>query len=338
MDTLTHLISHSCKINLVSHDCKIKDNLFLIFLIGICYKLANPVARPSKVKSRMENYIQFQEVSKAKYNCLLFDIDDTLYPLSSGLQGHVTRNIQDFMLEKLGIEAAKVPELCYQLYKVYGTTMAGLRAIGYDFDYDEFHSIAHGRLQYDLLKPDPTLRGILKSLPIRKVIFTNADDVHAARVLHRLGLEDCFDTIISFDTLNSSNKITPSNDKDDSETRPISAGIFDFLEYMRHSDSDIVLPSTPIICKPFEDAFEKVFKIANIDPQRTMFFDDSIRNLLTAKRLGLHTVAVGSSVRALGVDHALESIHNIKEAFPDLWEAEEKHEITKYNVTIETLA
>jgi len=31
------------------------------------------------------------------------------------------------MLLKLGIEEKKVPELCFSLYKDYGTTMAGLR-------------------------------------------------------------------------------------------------------------------------------------------------------------------------------------------------------------------
>ncbi|KAE9593260.1 hypothetical protein Lal_00028872 [Lupinus albus] len=282
----------------------------------------------------MENSHHFQEVPNAKHNCLLFDVDDTLYPLSSGLSVQVAKNIEEYMLQKLGIEAAKVPELCYSLYKVYGTTMAGLRAIGYDFDYNDFHGFVHGRLEYDLLKPDPVLKGILQSLPIRKVVFTNADDGHAARVLHRLGLEDCFEKIISFDTLNSSNNVNPSDDKDGTESRPN----FDFYEYICHPDSDMVLPKTPVVCKPFEDAFEKVFKIADIDPQRTLFFDDSIRNLLTAKHLGLHTVAVGTSVRATGVDHALESIHNIKEAFPELWEADEKHEIAKYKVAIETVA
>ncbi|CAK8536072.1 unnamed protein product [Lathyrus sativus] len=112
----------------------------------------------------MENGDQFQE-SKSKYDCLLFDLDDTLYPFSSGLSNHVTENIQEYMLEKLGIQEDKVPELCVSLYKIYGTTMAGLKAIGYDFDYDDFHSFVHGRLPYNLLKPDHVLRGILLSLP-----------------------------------------------------------------------------------------------------------------------------------------------------------------------------
>lgn len=45
---------------------------------------------------------------------------------------------------------------------------------------------------------------------------------------------------------------------------------------------------------------------------------------------------VGTSVRSTGVDHALASIHNIREAFPELWEADEKHEVVNYKVAIET--
>lgn len=35
-------------------------------------------------------------------------------------------------------------------------------------------------------------------------------------------------------------------------------------------DADPALPRTPVVCKPFENAFEKVFKMAKIDPQRTV--------------------------------------------------------------------
>jgi len=96
-------------------------------------------------------------------------------------------------------------------------------------------------------------------------LFTNADTGHAIRVLKRLGLEDCFERIISFDTLNSSDSIIPSN-----ENEKVGSEIFDFCEYTRRPDSDTVLPKTPVVCKPFEDAFEKAFKLADIDPQRTV--------------------------------------------------------------------
>ncbi|KAH9617814.1 hypothetical protein KSS87_000852, partial [Heliosperma pusillum] len=66
-------------------------------------------------------------VQAAKYECLLFDLDDTLYPLSSGLANGVLHNIHDYMVEKLGIKRSRVDDLSNLLYKNYGTTMAGLR-------------------------------------------------------------------------------------------------------------------------------------------------------------------------------------------------------------------
>lgn len=37
-------------------------------------------------------------------------------------------------------------------------------------------------------------------------------------------------------------------------------------------------------------------------------------------------IQVGSSVLVPGADFALESIHNIKEAVPEIWESEEQFE------------
>ncbi|KAL5580965.1 hypothetical protein UlMin_013407 [Ulmus minor] len=285
----------------------------------------------------MENKNQYEEALESKYECLLFDLDDTLYPLSCGLSVQVTKNIQEYMLQKLGIEEAKVPELCVSLYKTYGTTMAGLKAIGYDFDYDDFHSFVHGRLPYNLLKPDPVLKGLLHSLPIRKIIFTNSDKNHATRALSRLGLEDCFEQIICFETLNPNYKTNVPVDVNGTELGQGSR-ILDIDEYMNQPNANLTLPKTPVVCKPFEDSYEKVFEMENINPRRTLFFDDSFRNIQTGKRMGLTTVLVGSSHRSSGVDYALESIHNIKEALPELWEANDKTDNVKYSgkVPIET--
>jgi pyrimidine 5'-nucleotidase len=63
----------------------------------------------------------------ANYECLFFDMDDTLYPLSIGINLACRNNIQEFMLNQLGIEESEVPKLCLDLYKEYGTTMAGLK-------------------------------------------------------------------------------------------------------------------------------------------------------------------------------------------------------------------
>lgn len=256
-----------------------------------------------------ENEYQ-QQIPQSKYECLLFDVDDTLYPLSSGLSAECTKNINEYMVNKLGIEESKVSELCAQLYRDYGTTMAGLCAIGYEYDHDDYHRFVHGRLPYEYLKPDPVLKSLLNSLPIRKVIFSNANEAHVAEVLGRLGLEDCFDDVICFESLNSNSQTTDV---------PKSFVIGD-----NNNEPVGLLPKTPIVCKPSENAFQQAFKMAKINPDKTLFFDDSLRNIQTAKLTGLTTVLVASSQRKNGADYALESIHNIKEALPELWESVNK--------------
>ncbi|XP_062143388.1 uncharacterized protein C24B11.05 isoform X2 [Alnus glutinosa] len=260
----------------------------------------------------------------AKYECLLFDMDDTLYPMSSGLNLACRKNIEEFMLQHLHMEETQVPRMCLELYKEYGTTMAGLKALGYEFDNDEFHAYVHGRLPYEVLKPDPVLRNLLLSMPQRKIIFTNADEAHAAQVLDRLGLEDCFEAIICFETLNP--PLEPVDCMDVPDGDAVLAG-----DYSPEVDAIGLTGGTRlsfssksrILCKPSVEAIEAAIQIANIDPKKTIFFDDSVRNIASGKAAGLHTVIqVGSSILVPGADHALSSIHNIKEALPEIWEGE----------------
>ncbi|ERN03199.1 uncharacterized protein C24B11.05 [Amborella trichopoda] len=270
--------------------------------------------------------------SEPKYECLLFDMDDTLYSLSSGLNLACRKNIEEYMLQNLGINENEVPKMCLDLYKEYGTTMAGLKALGYEFDNDEFHQYIHGRLPYEKLKPDPFLRSLLLSMPQRKIIFTNADKAHVANVLARLGLEDCFEGVICFETLNPPVEFTEENSygfeflTSDIQVEPkrLSSLVdenFDICE-----SSKISLPKLPILCKPSVEAFEAAIQIANVNPKKTIFFDDSARNIAAAKTAGLHTVLVGGLVVVQGADVALTSIHNMREALPEIWLSEEEKE------------
>lgn len=239
----------------------------------------------------------------AKYDCLLFDLDDTLYPLSSGINLACRKNIIDYMLQRLHMNEDEVPRLCLELYRKYGTTMAGLKAIGYDFDNDEFHEFVHGKLPYETLKPDPVLRNLLLSMPQRKIIFTNSDKAHTVKVLNRLGLEDCFDGIICFETLNQQ-----------------TLQKYDHENVIKQEGASNRRHPRLILSKPSVDAIKAAIDIADIDPSRTLFFDDSTRNIVSGKAAGLHTVIVESSVLVPGADYALSSIHNIREALPEIWE------------------
>ncbi|KAL5133553.1 hypothetical protein HKD37_03G006855 [Glycine soja] len=238
-----------------------------------------------------------QQAQRPKYDCLLFDLDDTLYPLNSGLANAIDKNIKDYMVEKLGAEPSKTGELVNLLYSNYGTTIAGLR------------------------------------------IFTNSDKVHTIKALERLALEDCFEGIICFETLNPIQKSTVFYYEDDIKfegSKSISptpkngvesSEIFDIIEHFAQPVPSAVLPETPIICKPSGHAIKLALKMANLNPQRTLFFEDSVRNIQSGKRLGLHTVLVGRSYRVKGADYAMESIHNLKEAVPELWDADIKAQV-----------
>ncbi|KAM7501105.1 hypothetical protein LguiB_000009 [Lonicera macranthoides] len=280
-----------------------------------------------------------EAVRRSKYECLLFDMDDTLYPMSLGLNFACRKNIEEFMLQQLHIEADEVPRMCLELYKEHGTTMAGLKALGYDFDNDEFHADVHGKLHYESLKPDPVLRNLLISMPQRKIIFTNADKAHATKVLKRLGLEDCFEGVICFETLNPPPR--PIHQDDCTTNTTTGVGMDDNYAPLLTTEAKTPIDNAAnnnnetesddasshlnkqILCKPALEAVKAAIKIANVDTKRTIFFDDSARNIASGKAAGLHTVIVGSSTLVPGADHALSSIHNIKDILPELWEDDE---------------
>ncbi|KAF2284170.1 hypothetical protein GH714_019735 [Hevea brasiliensis] len=99
----------------------------------------------------------------------LKDLDDTLYSSKLGIAEALRKNIDDFLVEKCGFPENKASRLRVELFKTYGSSLAGLRALGYDIDADDYHSFVHGRLPYDLIKPDSQLRNLLRSITQRKI-------------------------------------------------------------------------------------------------------------------------------------------------------------------------
>ncbi|KAG6704590.1 hypothetical protein I3843_07G135000 [Carya illinoinensis] len=197
--------------------------------------------------------------SSSPFDCLIFDLDDTLYSSKIGLAEALRKNIDDYLVEKCGFPESKASNLRYELFKTYGSSLVGLRVLGYDIDADDYHGFVHGRLPYDLIKPDSQLRNLVCNITQRKIIFTNSDRNHAVKVLDRLGLKDCFEQIICFETMN------PNLSK---STRP---------------------DEFPVLLKPSMDAMKIALDVADVDPRRTLFLDDNVCNVAAGKDLGLRT-------------------------------------------------
>lgn len=216
--------------------------------------------------------------SSSPFDSIIFDLDDTLYSSKTGIGQSLKKNIDDFLVEKCGFPVSKASALRVELFKTYGSSLAGLRAIGYDVDPDDYHSYVHGRLPYDLIKPDPQLRSILRSINQRKIIFTNSDRVHAMKALDRLGIADCFEQIICFETMN-----------------------FNLSKATRPEE-------IPVILKPSMEAMKIAIEVAQVDPCRTLFLDDNVKNIAAGKAVGLGTVLVGRSSKTKEADYALEMV------------------------------
>jgi putative hydrolase of the HAD superfamily len=135
-----------------------------------------------------------------RFTTIFFDLDDTLYPSSSGLWQAIRERMNRYMIERLGLPAEQVPALREQYYKTYGTTLRGLQ-VHHHVDTQDYLAFVHDLPLTEYLTPDPLQREIIASLPTRNLIFTNADVHHARRVLSVLRLDDLFETIIDINAI-----------------------------------------------------------------------------------------------------------------------------------------
>lgn len=129
------------------------------------------------------------------FETIFIDLDDTLYPSTCGLFPVLSKRMEMYMVDKMGLSPEIVPDLRKELFYKYGTTFRGLTAV-YHIDEEEFLDFVHNIPLSPYLHPDPVLRETLELYPQRKVIFTNADTNHAKRVIHAMDLDGIFESII----------------------------------------------------------------------------------------------------------------------------------------------
>ncbi len=129
------------------------------------------------------------------FKSLYFDLDDTLYPPSSGLWDAIRERMNLYMQNMIDLPLPEIVRLRQGYLEQYGTTLRGLQA-HYELDRDEYLAFVHDLPLEKYIRPDPSLCELLLSLPQKRWIFTNADANHARRVLNILGVQDCFDGII----------------------------------------------------------------------------------------------------------------------------------------------
>jgi putative hydrolase of the HAD superfamily len=199
-----------------------------------------------------------------RFSHIIFDLDNTLYPASTGLLAAIGERMAAFVQQRLGVDAAAARALCDTFYESHGLTVCGLRAV-HGVDPQEYFSFVHGVDYTQFLVPAPELDAQLQALPQHKSIFTNADAAHAAAVLERLGIARHFDQIF---------------DVSWSEFQP----------------------------KPHPASYRRVLETLGCAPQHAVLIEDTPRNLVPARELGMTTIWIGAGEVPPYADTAAETI------------------------------
>jgi putative hydrolase of the HAD superfamily len=181
----------------------------------------------------------------------IFDLDNTLHDASPHIFPHINRSMTAYLQQHLQLDEAEANELRVLYWRRYGATLSGLmRHHGTDPGHFLWHTHQFPDLSQMLLR-EPRLRHVLKNLPGRKVVFSNAPQHYAHAVLKLLRVSELFDDVIA-------------------------------MEHTRFRP------------KPDNYGFIRLLKKHRVRAPQCVMVEDSLENLIAAKRLGMGTVWVNA--------------------------------------------
>ena len=137
---------------------------------------------------------------------LLFDLDNTLYSASYGLEDDVSLRIRKVASALLGITPEEVREIRKANMGQYGTCLEWLMAEKDFTDIETYLAAVHPEGEADILPRDDKLRSLLANIPIPKAILTNSPREHADLILDKLGIADLFTDIFDIRQCNFKGK------------------------------------------------------------------------------------------------------------------------------------
>ncbi|HEV8647368.1 MAG TPA: pyrimidine 5'-nucleotidase [Burkholderiales bacterium] len=129
----------------------------------------------------------------------IFDLDNTLHDARPHIFPHIDRSMTAYLAEHLDLGADAANELRQFYWRRYGATLVGLiRHHGIDphhflretHQFPEIGNLVVGRRE---------LRSVLRRLPGRKIVFSNAPAHYSRAILVALGVDDLFDDVFSIE-------------------------------------------------------------------------------------------------------------------------------------------
>lgn len=127
----------------------------------------------------------------------LFDLDDTLHDASRHIFPQIGQSMMAYMCRHLEIDEAEATRLRKQYWLRYGATLLGLMR---HHGVNPHHFLHHTHQFPDLARIVVAERGLatmLRQLPGRKIIYSNAPAIYIESVLAIAGIRRCFDAVYS---------------------------------------------------------------------------------------------------------------------------------------------
>ena len=145
---------------------------------------------------RKQSLLQTQEVET-----WIFDLDNTLYPVTKRLLAHIDEHMGSFVAKYLGISRKEAHQIQKSYFKKYGLTLRGLM-LNDGLDPARYFE-EMGPMDLDEVEPNPELGEYIASLKGRKIIYTNASARHTELVLNQMKFKkNTFEAIFDIQAAN----------------------------------------------------------------------------------------------------------------------------------------
>jgi putative hydrolase of the HAD superfamily len=140
----------------------------------------------------------------------LFDLDNTLHNASPHIFPHINRSMTAYIGEHLGVDETEATRIRQDYWQRYGATLLGLmRHHGTDPRHFLWHTHQFPDLAH-MVVFDRGLKAMLRRLPGRKIVFSNAPLHYTEAVLGLTGIAGCFDAVYSVERLRFQPKPAPA--------------------------------------------------------------------------------------------------------------------------------
>jgi putative hydrolase of the HAD superfamily len=125
----------------------------------------------------------------------VFDLDNTLHNASPHIFPHISRNMTAYLQQHLQLTQDEAGKLRVHYWRSYGATLLGMMR-HHDTDPEHFLRETHAFPDLsNMVVYERGLAAMLRRLPGRKLVLSNAPRLYARAVLQMIGVERHFDAL-----------------------------------------------------------------------------------------------------------------------------------------------